>query len=374
MNVGLDISAVVFGRGVSNYTSNLVQALNTYADVNLELLGYSWGEYQAMQRWFTRSNLSPRAKATILKRSPKFQELLWKLNLAKISDTLPNLDVFHSWDWLQPPDSNMPLVSTIHDLAIKHSPDTAHPDILAHHEQSWKILKQRNAHIIAVSRSTKQDICTLLNINPNLVHVVYEALPKETEELAKNLSEDKYSTIKSQLQLTKPFILFVGTREPRKNLARLVEAWQPLATEVDLIIAGAAGWDETTNHRLKYQPRFLGKVSNEALVVLYSEAELLAYPSLNEGFGLPILEAFYFGTPVVTTNGSAMKEVAGNAAELVNPLEVESITDGMKLILNESSDQQKKRLQRMIIRRQLFSWKDVAMKTKAVYQTAIESF
>jgi glycosyltransferase involved in cell wall biosynthesis len=106
--------------------------------------------------------------------------------------------------------------------------------------------------------------------------------------------------------------------------------------------------------------------------VLYAESELLLYPSLYEGFGLPILEAFYFGTPVVTSNISAMPEVAGNAAELVDPSSVESIRQGIKNILREENDAQRIRLQKMVLRLQLFSWQRVADETAKVYRRAVE--
>ena len=112
-------------------------------------------------------------------------------------------------------------------------------------------------------------------------------------------------------------------------------------------------------------------MTDEELAVLYGEAELLLYPSLYEGFGLPILEAFHFGTPVVTSNTSAMPEIAGNAAELVEPTSVESIRKGITKVLTENNDAGRRRLQQMIIRLQLFNWQRVAEETCKVYRKAI---
>ena len=142
--------------------------------------------------------------------------------------------------------------------------------------------------------------------------------------------------------------------------------------EVDLIIAGASGWDETSNYSQIQGLRFLGKVSDQALNVLYAEAEAFVYPSLDEGFGLPILESFYHGTPVITSNLPVLIEVAGNAAELVNPVDITDITRGIALVLNEDKAEQQKRLQRMIIRMHMFSWHLVAEQTVEVYKKAIE--
>ena len=112
-------------------------------------------------------------------------------------------------------------------------------------------------------------------------------------------------------------------------------------------------------------------MSDQVLNVLYAEAEVFVYPSLDEGFGLPILEAFYHGTPTVTSNVSSLIEVAGNAAELINPEDVGDITRGIQSILNENPQEQQQRLQRMIIRTHMFSWHLVADQTMEVYKKAI---
>lgn len=376
MNIGIDISALMYARGVSRYTSNLVSALAKKPNVALSLYGSSWRQHQQLTALATQALGSShhRHHVTIQHYPPVLQDWLWnKLKLNSISSIMPNIDLFHSWDWLQPPDQELPLVSTIHDLALLRFPETAHPRIKQMHEQSWRRLKEKKAHIIAVSKATKRDIVELLGIPGHLVHVVYEALPMEFKRVGDSLSEEEAELLKTRLKLDRPFVLFVGTREPRKNILRLIEAWKPLAKELDLIIAGEAGWDETSSLQSQLpQLRFLGKVSDKALSVLYGEANVFAYPCLYEGFGLPILEAFSHGTPVVTSNVSSMPEVAGNAAELVNPLEVESIRQGLQTILNENIAQQKTRLQKMIIRQQLFSWSEVADETLSVYRQALE--
>lgn len=371
MNVGIDITSIIYGRGVSQYTANLVSALGARNDILLSLYGSSFRQRSHLEHFVANHKHN---YAVVQGYPPAVQNLLWNtLHFNPIKKILPNIDVFHSWDWIQPPDKDLPLVSTIHDLAILRFPETAHPKILAAHKKSWHIFKERETEIIAVSQSTKKDIVEFLHIPPEKIHVIYEALPNETIAVAEALDEEKYEIIKNQLGLSRPYIFFVGTREPRKNLSRLIKAWQPLSNNFDLIIAGEAGWDESEEQSHSHL-RFLGKVSAQELAVLYGEAEVFVYPSLYEGFGLPILEAFYHGTPVVTSNVSSMPEVAGNAAELVNPLMIESIHAGIVKILHETKEDQQKRLQRMIIRLQLFGWDRVAEETVRVYRQAIESF
>jgi glycosyltransferase involved in cell wall biosynthesis len=378
MRIGIDITAAIYDRGVSRYTTNLVAALGQRKDTELRLYGASWRQQKRLESFAQLIvKLAPsRHKAKIQSLPPKLQEMLWsKLGMNPISNVFPKLDVFHSWDWLQPPDKNLPLVSTIHDLAILKFPETAHPKILQMHKQSWDVLRKRRAQIIAVSQATRKDIIELLKFRPEDVHVVYESLPLESVQISQHMTEEQQEGIKRRLNLDRPYILCVGTREPRKNVSRAIEAWWPLREEVDLYIAGAAGWDESEITSKKLQSshlRFLGKVSDQELAVLYGEAEMLLYPSLYEGFGLPILEAFHFGTPVVTSNTSSMPEVAGNAAEYVDPQNVEDIRRGMKKILGEDIDKQRQRLQRMILRLQLFSWQRVAEETMKVYRKAVQ--
>ena len=375
MNIGIDITAIIYGRGVSRYTSNLVRSL-IEIDQNLCLFGSSLRQRKQLEEFTeTLSRYYRKNITTDFQLLPqRLQTFLWHtLKKNTFSAATKKVDVFHSWDWMQPPVQTIPLVSTIHDLAMIKFPESAHPAILHQHQQSWDILKEKKARIIAVSNATKKDIVSLLGYPSYLVDVVHEALPKEVSEVNEAITEEHAAALKNKLTLTKPYILFVGTREPRKNVLRLIEAWKPLSGDIDLMVAGAVGWDETAAQQHSGL-RFLGRVSDEELSVLYAEAELFAYPSLYEGFGLPILEAFHHGTPVVTSNNSGMVEVAGNAAELVDPESTHSIRTGIEKVLNESSDEQKKRLQRMIIRQQMFSWNRVAKETVAVYKKAVNEF
>jgi glycosyltransferase involved in cell wall biosynthesis len=153
----------------------------------------------------------------------------------------------------------------------------------------------------------------------------------------------------------------------------LIEAWEPLQNEVSLLIAGSAGWDETDQQPHHANLHFLGRVTDQQLNVLYAEAEAFVFPSLDEGFGLPILEAFYHGTPVITSQVPALVEVAGNAAELADPESAEDIRRAISVVLNESAEEQRQRLQKMIIRLHMFSWHQTAQQTLEVYSQALRN-
>jgi len=372
MQVGIDIGSVIYHRGVSRYTTNLIQGLLENSRIGLGLWGSSLRQKKELEKYVQKMSTAfpHRVEQAIVQLPPTLLDLSWRfLKKPLISDQLPNIDVFHSWDWLQPPDTNVPLVSTIHDLAILKFPSSAHAKILAAHQRSWQILKQRNAQIIAVSQTTKKDLIELLNWNPRNIHVIYEALPQEVMNISHHLSEEEVAKYISHFKLGRPFFFFVGTREPRKNLLRVIDAWQPFSKDFDLVIAGESGWDETQKVS-QSGLHLLGKISDKALAALYSQAELFLYPSLYEGFGLPILEAFHYGLPVITSHNSGMKEVAGNAAELVDPEDVDSIKQAITTILQEDTQQHQKRLQKMIIRLHMFDWKRTALETLQVYRLA----
>lgn len=376
MKIGIDVSSLAYSRGVSRYTGNLIAALAELPNQQLYLYASSARAQDkirtSVKNYLANSPRQPQLK--IQGFPPSLLDKIWRFGFNPIRKQFPELDVFHSWDWLQPPDKNLPLVSTIHDLAIIKHPEVAHPKVLAMHQQAWEVLKKRNALIIAVSQATKNDIIKYLEIPERNVFVIHEALPTEISRTAQNLSQkpELLAKIKNMYQLERPYILFVGTREPRKNLLTLIKAWQPLANDYRLLVVGEQAWDgsEKVSHHSNLE--FLGQVSDQVLAALYHFAELFAYPSLDEGFGLPVLEAFSYGVPVLAADIPVIREIAGNAADLCPTKDVGAMTEALRKILNEDKEAVDKRMKRMIIRLQLFNWQKTAKQTLAVYQRAVD--
>ncbi len=379
MKIGIDLTSLLYGRGVSRYTSSLFTALSEEPDI--KLFGYASSHrgqkklYQELKQ--LESTLSPsqqkifQKNLTFQKFSPKLNWLFWHyLKINPIKKAMPKIDLFHSWDYLQPPDNDLPLVSTIHDLAILKFPHIAHPEVLAHHRQSWKILKRKNAHLIVVSQHTKDDVINLLGFPEHHVHLVYEALPLDAILPTEQLNKKNFLQLRQKYTLNKDYFLFVGNREPRKNLQRLIEAWWPLREKIDLVLVGAKGWNEP---KLKHPNlKILQHIDNYDLGLLYNFAQALTYPSLEEGFGLPILEAYAYHTPVVTSLYTATAEVAGEAGVLVDPYSIKSINQGLQTILNETKLQRQARQEKMNKQLHKFSWKKAAKATVKVYQKALE--
>ena len=172
----------------------------------------------------------------------------------------------------------------------------------------------------------------------------------------------------TSLKLFKPFLLIVGTREPRKNMKRMVEAWLEHRDMYDCVVIGAAGWDELPHHQGLH---ILGYLDAKELASLYRSAVGLLFASLYEGFGLPILEAFFHGCPVATSRVSSMPEVAGEAAIYVNPFDVQDIAKALHQILCNPTLREtlSHKAQRNADR---FSWKTAAEQTLAIFAEAIE--
>jgi glycosyltransferase involved in cell wall biosynthesis len=239
-------------------------------------------------------------------------------------------------------------------------------------------LARRANAIITVSKTARQDLLRVLHVPPENVEVVYEAPPDcfhRVEDTA--LLDD----LRRKYRLPESFILYVGTLEPRKNLERLVQALALLHRQgyrLPLILVGPMGWDmdsfpQLVNRlQLNGSVRYLGYIPTAELPALYTLATIFAFPSLYEGFGLPPVEAMACGTPVLTSRDSAMAEICGAAADLVDPRNVEEIAAGLQLLLADP-DRRHALSQLGLQQAGNFSWQIAAAKTIAVYHRVLAS-
>lgn len=362
----IDISSIPYGRGVSWYTSNLAQSLIEQKVAEVSLFGYSARQYAVLKQW--SEQFGTRAKKHIWQIPPKVLHTLWQnTSFPKISWIDKQAEIFHAWDWQLAPIGSIPQVVTIHDLAYKLFPDTAHPKVTAMYDQLLQTLENHpEIGIIAVSESTKKDIVNLTSIPAEQVQVIYEALPRQAQYVP---SADEIAQVKKSFPGNKPFLLMVGTSEPRKNMPRVIEAWQKVRDHFDLYIVGAKGWDNLPKESGLYE---LGYVSPEKLAVLYRLAHALVYVSLYEGFGLPILEAYFHGCPVITSKVSSMSEISGDGALLVDPYDLDAIAEACMSLEKRDSVQQQKRLQAMQKTLQTFSWDKAAAQTAQFYSRVIQ--
>ena len=272
--------------------------------------------------------------------------------------------------------SPVPVVVTIHDMSLTLYPGYHPPRRVLLNRPLVNLAARRADAIITVSESSKRDIVRSYGLSPQRVHVVHEAAAPAFRPIH-DLGE--LTRVRRQYGLADRFILYVGTIEPRKNLPKLIEAFARRRRRGDLthqlVCVGPYGWlsrdIEALLDRLQVNDSvlFTGYVPFHDLAALYNLAEMFVFPSIYEGFGLPVIEAMACGTPVITGHVAALDEVAGGAVEHVEALEVEAIGDAL-VRLAQDRDRRQALRRAGLQRAQFFSWARAARETAIVYRHA----
>ncbi len=249
----------------------------------------------------------------------------------------PKIDIFHASHQMRNPPRKCRLTATIYDMTCWLMPEMhSRANVAANHVFIDRIAKRADG-LIAISENTRQDLIRLAGVRPERVKVIYPGL----SEAYFNTTPDSAHAARAKFGLSRPYVAAVGTIEPRKNVDRLLDAWNALAPDVrneyELVLAGPIGWAEPrTIARLRSGAsgvRYLGYVSDADLPGLTRGASAFAYLSLYEGFGLPVGEAMAAGVPVVTSAISSMPEVAGGAALLADPRSTGEIRGALDRLL-----------------------------------------
>ena len=269
------------------------------------------------------------------------------------------VDVAHATG-LVPCPTVAPLVVTVHDVAFVHQPDRFTRQGVRVMRRSLDVIRDRAAAVITSSEASARDLRQLGIDDARLRVVPLGVDPVE-------VTDAHLAQVRRDHGVPERFVLFVGTLEPRKNLRRLAEAVTALDGELPLVVAGPDGWGSA--EPVTGDVRFLGFVPPADLPALYAAATVMAYPSEWEGFGLPVAEAMAQGTPVVTSAGRSTEEVAGGAAVLVDPLDVDAIAAGLEAALagaDELAAAGRARAAEL-------TWAATAAATSAVYDEAMVS-
>jgi glycosyltransferase involved in cell wall biosynthesis len=297
-------------------------------------------------------------------------------HFARISQDqlFPGIDLFHATDHLLPRLTRIKSVFTLHDLVFRFYPHT-HKTL-----NRWfltlmmpRFLAAADA-VIAVSESTKKDAIQAYGLDEAKITVIYEGV----SDHFRRVSPEAISAVRHKYSLPEQFFLTVATIEPRKNLTLLLEAYHTLRNDSSpgLVIVGRKGWlysgffDRLHELGLENDVVFPGFVPDEDLPALYSAADVFVFPSLYEGFGLPVVEALACGTPVVTSNAASLPEVAGDAALLVDPSSVGELVRAVRDVQRnqELREELRARGPRQAAK---FSWQRAARETLAVYRSLV---
>ena len=350
MHIGIDYTAAVWqGAGIGRYTRELTHAVIAQGSEHRYTLFYAAGgigqssPYLAELRQLCVAN--PAIRAVPIPIAPRRLTQIWqRLRLPMPIELFTGrLDVLHAPDFVLPPTRARTLL-TIHDLSFLVHPELAAPGMVRYLSSAVPRSVRRANGVLADSEATRQALDQLLPDSRRSIKVVYPGVSPRFQPLP----TPDIEAVRLRLHLPARFLLFVSTLEPRKNLARLLEAFarleeQPATRDLHLVIGGRRGWlyDDifATIERLNLgeRIRLLDFVDDNDLPALYNLAWAFTYPSIYEGFGLPALEALACGTPVLTANNSSLPEVVGDAAVLVDAESIDSITDGLVRISTDET-------------------------------------
>jgi len=376
MRVAIDYSAAVNQRaGIGRLVRNQVLALSELDQDNEYRLVYARPNRGSVPQFPRAHNFSRRE----VQLRERWLTMLWhRAKLPLPADWFSGpVDVYHCPDFVLPPLRHARGILTVHDLAFLMRPDCADAHLRAYLEEVVPRSVRRADFIIADSENTRNDLVVLLGASPSSIAVVPGGV------------EDRFSPITDPAELRgvrrhlgvgdAPFVLAIGVLEPRKNLNRLMDAFLELKqrpsvpSNLKLVLAGGKGWlfDGIFEHHAASPVRddilLPGFVPDALLPAMYSAAAVLAFPSLYEGFGLPLLEAMACATPVVASRASCLPEVAEGAAVLVDPNDVDGLSDALERAIVDTAlrawliEQGRQRVAQ-------YSWRRAAEQLLEVYQ------
>ncbi|NIA14790.1 MAG: glycosyltransferase [Nitrospiraceae bacterium] len=370
MRIGFDITPLTRNRsGVGNFCYYLLKHL-------LQLGGGV--QFEGLATRASRGDLGELAGRIVHRRVPLPTRVLYKMwgafGIPRADALLGGVDVYHATNYFLPPTRSAKRVVTFYDLAFLTMPGKCSPKIVGPFARHTRRAAQEADAILTCSESSKKDIVRLLAVPPGKVTVTYGAVdedfvPVERDRAARMLAK--------RHGIQGPFILFVSTIEPRKNVPTLLRAFKQIAGDIPhtLVLAGATGWNSDDIPKiidgLELNNRVVrtGFVASRAdLAAFYSAADLFAFPTLYEGFGLPLLEAMTCGCPVVSARNSSVPEVVGDAAVLVDDAtDAGAVAQAMAGVLADPAQRDVMRA-KGLEQAKRFSWETCAQQTMQVYQ------
>lgn len=371
MRIGIDAHAVGSRLGGNEtYIVGLLDALGQVESPH-EFIGY-FASDKAAKSWRKRyENLDIR----VFKSKSSLPRLLAELPLRTAAD---RLDLLHV-QYVAPPIRTVPVVATIHDICYEFSPQFFSRSESLQYRSSIRWTARHSRRVITISENSKRDLVNTYGLPPADVDVSY--LGVDFSRYRPFAEDAVVEGVLDKHGIRKPYVLAVGNLQPRKNLVRLIDAFVELkrgrrVLPHSLVVVGKAAYrhhdifGRVREHGLDEQVVFTGYVPDDHLPVLYQGASVFAYPSLYEGFGLPVVEAMACGAPVLTSNSSAIPEVTGGAAMLVDPENTRSITEGLLRILTNPS-LAASLAEQGVQRAQGFTWENTARATLAAFESAV---
>lgn len=372
MRIAIDLSPAIHQKaGLGRYARSLAEQLVTQDRAN-QYVAFAYGRFH--------SGALPQSLAALPRLNVPLDPRPWRmgvwaahaLNLG-MERALPSVDLFHATEHLLPRFKNIKTVFTLHDLIFQFFPEYHLP------LNRWFLVRamphflQSADAIIAVSKCTKRDAVRIYHLPPEKITVIYEGV---NPNLKPEMNTERIAAAREKYAHHQPFLFFVSTIEPRKNIVALVDALKVLHARGfphRLLIAGRKGWlyQATFDHikQTGMEPfvEFLDYVPDHDLPALFAACDAFVFPSLYEGFGLPPLEAMACGAPVIASNASSLPEILGDAALLVDPRDVGAIADATEHMITSPSLRDELRA-KGFAQAAKYSWERAAQQTLQVYE------
>lgn len=355
------------GGGIGRYVRELVAALALIDSEN----SYDLFVSGASQSPFL---VGKNFRWKLTRVTPEWLARLWyRLSLPlPVEVFVGETSLFHATDFVLPPTlSCTKTVLTVHDLSFVRVPETASPRLRAYLGKVVPLSVGRADHVLSDSQATKDDIVDIYGVEPSKITVLLSGVDSRFVPVS-----FFPLTMRSKYGIgDHPYLFTIGTVQPRKNYSRLIRALAILRDkgfDLILVIAGGKGWLEDEMYRTLQETRMhdyvklIGYADEADIPVLYSFAACLVFPSLYEGFGLPVLEAMACGTPVITSNVSSLPEVGGDAVRLIDPLNLDELVYAIEQVLT-SEDLRQDMIQRGLKRAKSFTWERSARQLRNVY-------
>jgi glycosyltransferase involved in cell wall biosynthesis len=369
MRIVIDCRCVFDGcGGIGNYTRSLVQALgkvNSRDEVTLL--------HSSARPWHP---ILDQPNARSLPVPAAMLDGDWEqFELPVLLEEL-GAHLYHNPTFALPIVSPCPLVTTIHDVVFHYRPDLVEPGLCRYLQQAAATASRVATRIITVSEYSRQSIASAYGIDPEAIDVIYEAA--DLQRFCRKYGGALEDEFRAKHRLRGPFVLYVGSLEPKKNIDRLLAAFGAIRDSIphQLVLAGGTGGMPYDVHeaiselRLEDRVTVTGFIPDALLPVAYNAADVFVYPSLYEGFGLPPLEAMACGVPTVVSTATSLPEVVGDAAVMVDPLDVDALAAALLRVTTD----EKLRAELAIAgpaRAAEFSWQRAALQTMQCYLKAI---
>jgi len=337
--IAIDYTSAAQGGGIGRSIRDLTAALLSLNSPHQYTLWYA-GQKRAV-------NAPPSAQIAHTPINPLWLVRMWyRAHIPLPVEWLSGAcDLFFATDFALPPTRTQHTALFIHDLSYIRVPDSAAPSLKAYLDDVVPRSLKRASHVIVNSQATRVDVTELYGIEPSKITPVMFGV----DPIFHPSSRPRTELITQFPALSRPYILAVGTVQPRKNYIRLIQAVKQIRAaglDVDIAIAGGKGWLDTDilaaagASDMIDHVHWLGYVPDADLPMLYTHAACFAMPSLYEGFGLPILESMACGTPVITSNRSSLPEAAGDAGLLCDPYDIDSIADALTRLLTDTTQRE----------------------------------